>query len=611
MSFSTRADEVQGAQSFCAAFQQTVREQPNAPALRSSDGAVQLTWREYGDRVRRIAAGLSALGVHRGDTVALMLTNRPEFHLVDAAAMHLGATPFSIYNTSSPEQMDYLFGAAGNRVVVCEEQFLDRVRTVGAQRGLEHIVCVAGGTAGAIGLDDLEACGASYFDFEAAWRAVRREDVMTLIFTSGTTGPAKAVELTHANMLWSVTTWFRTPELIGGRLRGGVALSFLPDAHLANRKAAHYLPMVLGATTVTVRDPKTVLTVIQQAHPSIFLAVPMVWYKLKAAAEQLIGAESDERRALLTEAVVCGIEKVRLERAGSPVPDDLRNRVADADRALFAPLRAELGVDNLRGAITGGAPIAVEALEFVMALGIPIVEAWAMSETSGSGTLNPPQRIKPGTVGRPVPGIEATIADDGELLVRGPGVMKGYRNDPEKTAEAVDSGGWLHTGDIARIDSDGYVTIVDRKKEIIINAAGKNMSPANIENAVKTACPLIGTVMAIGDRRPYVVALLTLDPEAAAAFAAAQGITEASARSLADDPLVHTEVQAGIDRANATLSRVEQIKAFHILGRYWLPDSDEMTPTMKLRRRAVSEKYAAEIEQIYTRPRPRAAAATV
>jgi long-subunit acyl-CoA synthetase (AMP-forming) len=337
--------------------------------------------------------------------------------------------------------------------------------------------------------------------------------------------------------------------------------------------------------------------------------VPMIWYKLKLAVEHLAAAATGPRRQALADALELGRTKVRHDATGSLLPPDLRERYEEADRLVLLPLRAELGVDRIVTGVSGGAPITADTLEFLMSIGIPVLEGWAMSETSGTGLLNPPGRIRPGTVGRPVPGTEVRLANDGELLVRSPGVTGGYRNDPVKSAEAIGADGWLHTGDIATIDAEGYVTIVDRKKELIINSAGKNMSPANIENAVKTACPLVGSVMAVGDRQPYVVALVTLDPEASARFAHTHGLTEASPEALSRDSRVRAQVQAGIDKANTTLSRVEQIKSVTILPTYWLPDSEELTPTMKLKRRVINDKYAADIEEIYSRPRTAVASA--
>jgi long-subunit acyl-CoA synthetase (AMP-forming) len=588
----------EAAKTLCETFQRTVAAAPAAVALRSSDDSVRLTWRQYADRVRTIAAGLAALGVRRGDTVGLMLTNRPEFHLVDTAALHLGAAPFSIYNTLAPEQISYLFGNAGNTVVVCEQQFLEQIRKAQPGTAVEHIVCVDGAGDDVITLADLEANPAPGFDFEASWRAVGPDDLLTIIYTSGTTGPPKGVELTHANMLAELDA---TTGIVPSGL-GDVVISYLPDAHVANRWGAHYQSMLTGMEIVTLADLKQLITVLPRIRPTFFGAVPQVWYKLKAGIEaQLAAEQSPVKKKLAQWALDAGRRKVQLDVRHERVPLALavQHRVADA--LVLGKVRAALGLDRVRIAASGAAAIDPDALEFVLALGIPCCELWGMSELSCAATMNPPDAIRIGTVGTAVKGVELSLAEDGELLVRGPLVMKGYRNDPEKTAETVDADGWLHTGDIATIDDDGYVRIVDRKKELIINAAGKNMSPANIEGAIKVACPLAGSAVAIGDDRPYVVALITLDPDVATAFAAAHGITDTSPAALAADPAIRAAVDAGIKAANERLSRVEQIKKFTILPYFWEPGGDEVTPTMKLKRRPISAKYAADIEALYAR----------
>ena len=586
------------AKTLCEAFQRTVAAAPAGPALRSSDDSLRLTWRQYADRVRSIAAGLAGLGVRRGDTVGLMLTNRPEFHLVDTAALHLGAAPFSIYNTLAPEQISYLFGNAGNKAVICELQFLEQIRKAQPGTSVEHIVCVDATADGAITLADLEAAPAEGFDFDAAWQSVTPDDLLTIIYTSGTTGPPKGVELTHANMLAELAA--TTGIVPAGH--GDIVISYLPDAHVANRWGAHYQSMFTGMEIVTLADLKQMITVLPKIRPTFFGAVPQVWYKLKAGIEAQLAAEaSPVKKKLAAWALDVGRRKVKLDAQHERVPLGLAVQHRLADALVLGKVRAALGLDRVRIAASGAAAIDPDALEFVLALGIPCCELWGMSELSCAATMNPPDAIRIGTVGTAVKGVELSLAEDGELLVRGPLVMKGYRNDPAKTAETVDADGWLHTGDIATIDADGYVRIVDRKKELIINAAGKNMSPANIEGAVKVACPLAGSAVAIGDDRPYVVALITLDPDVAAAFAAAHGITDTSPAALAADPAIHAAVDAGIKAANERLSRVEQIKKFTILPYVWEPGGDEVTPTMKLKRKPIGAKYATEIEALYAR----------
>lgn len=600
MTIPLTADEVRDARSICTVFQTMVREVPDRPAVRASDGSTDLTWAQYGERVGGVAAGLAALGVGPGDTVAMMLTNRPEFFLVDMAAMHLRAAPFSMYNSSSPEQIEYFMTVAECRVVVCEVQFLDRVRSAFEHIGGVSIVCVDGAPDGAMTFAELEARGEPGFDIRSAADAVRPDDTAALIFTSGTTGRPKAVELTHRNILYTCGSIRAFPQGLGIDAPDARVVSYLPDAHLADRVFAYYLPTTAGASVTTIRDSKTLVQALVAVRPTLLAAVPLIWYRFKAAIDGAIASQEGDARAALEAAIATGAEVVALLSAGEPVPEDLRARHAEAEKNVLAPLRGRLGLDAIVTGISGAAPIAAETLELLMAVGIPVIEGWAMSETSGAGLINPAARIKTGTVGPALPYSEVRIAEDGELLLRSPGVMKGYRNDPERTAEAVDAEGWLHTGDVATVDDDGYVTIIDRKKELIINTAGKTMSPAYIENAVKTACSLIGSIAAIGDGRAHVTALITLDPEASAGFAARNGIEDASPAALSRHPLVEEAIAAGVAEANATLSRVEAVRRYTILPTYWLPDTDILTPTAKLRRRVVDATYAAEIESMYT-----------
>jgi long-subunit acyl-CoA synthetase (AMP-forming) len=344
-----------------------------------------------------------------------------------------------------------------------------------------------------------------------------------------------------------------------------------------------------------------VLSYLPEVRPSWFFAVPRIWEKLKAGLETMVGAQPEEQREKVQAALAAALEKVRLEQRGEPVPADLAQRVAAADEQIFAGLRAMLGLDQVKAINVGAAPTPVEVLEFFHAIGLPLAELWGMSETCGAGLVNPPDRIKIGTVGPPARGVEVKLASDGELLIRSDVVMIGYRNLPEKTAEALDADGWLHTGDIAEIDDDGYVKLVDRKKELIINAAGKNMSPANIEATVKSSSPLIGNAVCIGDAKPYNTALIVLDADFAPMWAGQHGIEDTSLESLAGDEQVRAAVQEGIDAANAKLARVEQIKKFVIVEGDWLPGGDELTPTMKLKRKPIAEKYGDDIASMYGR----------
>src|ERR687893_1039764 len=591
---SASASRAVGAATIAEAFRITAEDHPDRVAVRTKDDEVSLTWSELRDRVDALARGLHELGVRRGDTVALMLANRPEFHIADLAAMSLGATPFSIYATSSAEQISYVVGHAKAKVAIIEELFAERFSACRPDLpDLEHVVVLEGAQGeGTMAWADVEG-RESGFDVDAAWRAVEPEDLITLIYTSGTTGPPKGVQLVHRNLMAAtqgVEQLIRFPD-------GSKVISWLPSAHIAERMAHHYLPIVYAMTITCCPNPREVVAYLPAVKPTWFFAVPRIWEKLKAGMEAYLasGEGAEQKRAWLDAAM----RKVELEQAGEPVPEDLAATVAEADAQLFTGIRAMLGFDEIAAVNVGAAPTPREVLVFFHAIGVPLAELWGMSETCGAGACNPPEKIKIGTVGPPTPGVEARLADDGELLIRSDVVMTGYRNLPDKTSEALDEDGWLHTGDIATIDDDGYITIVDRKKELIISSAGKNMSPANIESTLKGASPLIGQACVIGDARPYNTALIVLDADFAPAWAASHGREGASLEELAGDEQMRAAVQAGVDVANSKLSRVEQIRKFTIVRGDWLPGGDEITPTMKLKRKPIAEKYTDEIEAMY------------
>jgi long-chain acyl-CoA synthetase len=582
---STERPPALDAQTACEAFQITAEANPDRMAIRLKDDEQAYTWGEYADKVRALAAGLASLGVGHGDTVAIMLTNRPEFHLADAAVMHLGAIPFSIYNTYSPEQIEFLVGDAAPTVLVTEQEFLERVlKAKEADNDLEHVVVVDGeAPEGGMTLAELAERGDDDFDFEAAWKAVEPDDLLTLIYTSGTTGPPKGVQITHGNICDTVRSY---DEIIAFP-DGGRVVSYLPMAHVAERNVSHYLPMLLGFTVTCCPNAREVTKYMPEVKPTWFFAVPRIWEKLKAGLESMLaGLEDGEQKENLQNALDVSLERVRKIQAEEEVPEELERKWQEADEQVLKGIRQMLGLDDLEACNVGAAPTPPEVIEFFHALGVPLAELWGMSETTGAGTCNPPDRIKIGTVGPAAPNIEIKLAEDGEVLVKGAVVMAGYRNQPEKTKETFTEDGFLMTGDIGEFDDDGYLKIVDRKKELIISAAGKNMSPANIESKLKSAGPLIGQAIAIGDQRPFNVALITLDPDSA------------SGKS-ADDPEVQKAVEEEVEKANEQLARVEGIKKFKILEGDWEPGGDELTPTMKLKRKPIAEKYKDEIEALY------------
>ena len=507
------------------------------PALRDLDGHV-LDWRTYRELALSLAAALGDRGLRHGSTLGLMLRNRPELHVADCAALQLGAIPFSIYNTSAPEQISQIVANAGCELIVCESTFASRLLAAGVRPA--QLIVVGEGVDGTLSYEELVRGGGTV-DVERAAQRVRADDVATLIYTSGTTGPPKGVEVTHRNVL---ANWRATHQVLPLRARGRL-VSYLPTAHIADRFLAHYAGLVSGACVTCVADMGRLDEALAATRPTSFGAVPRTWQKW-AAQHQL------------------------------------------AERTPSDDLRVTLGLDRADWLVCGAAPVAPALLDRFAEHGVQISELFGMSELGCVVCVNPPAAIRVGTVGPPLPGVEVRLQPDGELLVRSASVMRGYRDDPQRTAEAIDGDGFLQTGDIARVDADGYVTIVDRKKELIINAAGKNMSPANIERALETAGPLIDRACAIGDGRPYNVALVQLDRSAVPG-------------AVVSGHDVNDAVQAEIDRANATLARVEQIKRFAIIERQWDPGI-ELTPTLKLRRRVIAERYAPEIDALYRSP---------
>ena len=579
------------------AFRLTAAEREGDCAVKTLDGSTSWTWGELRDRADALAGGLHGLGLRKGDTIALMLGNRPEFHLADIAAILVGATPFSIYMTYAPNQIAYVVGDADARIIITEQAFLQQVLKAREELPhLDHVIIIDGDAPeGVMTLDEAVAEADGSFDVDASVADIGPEDVLTLIYTSGTTGPPKGVELVHRNLL---TATQQVEEMIQ-LPRDGRVVSWLPNAHIAERNAHHYLPIVFGLEVTTVPDARKVLEALPQVHPSWFFAVPRIWEKLKAGLETMVASQPDEQREPMEQALAAAIQKVRLEQAGEEVPAELAAAVAQADEKIFSGLRTMLGLDEVVAINVGAAPTPVEVLEFFHAIGLPLAELWGMSETCGAGTCNPPGAIRLGTVGPPAPGVEIKLDTDGEVLIRSDVVMKGYRNLPDKTAETMTEDGFLRTGDIGEFDDHGYLKIVDRKKELIINAAGKNMSPANIEAAVKSSSPLIGQAAVIGDARSYNTALIVLDADFAPAWAAKNGIEDTSLEALADNDAIRDVVQTGVDEANEKLARVEQIKKFTIVRGDWLPGGDELTPTMKLKRKPIAEKYSDAIEGMY------------
>jgi long-chain acyl-CoA synthetase len=583
-------------------FLKLVSEHPDLPALHSMRADEPGSWNvwtmgDYADTTARAVAGLQQAGLVPQERILLMMRNRPEFHWFDLAAQFLRATPVSIYNSSSPEEIQYLAEHAGAEIAIVEDSsFLSRLLKVRDELPMLKQIYVidppvGGCPAGVQPAAVLMEKGAA--DLDALAKEIRADDIATLIYTSGTTGPPKGVMISQYNVVYTVESLrhcFGLDSFAGRRV-----VSYLPMAHIAERMMSHYQGIILGYSVYCCPDPNLLSSYLKEVHPEIVFGVPRVWEKIFNGVNAALSA-NPENKTKFDEGVDVALAIKAAEREGTATKEQL-DTLAFLDSVAFANVRALVGLDAVVAAVTGAAAIPRPVLEWYNAIGVPLSEIYGMSESSGPMTWSP-NANRPGYVGQAIPGCDVAIADDGEVLCRGGHVFKGYYQLPDKTAETVIDG-WLYSGDIGEIDADGYLRIVDRKKELIITSGGKNISPANLEAALKTI-PLIGQAAAIGDNRKFCSAVLVLDPEAAGVWAKSHGRAGVSLTELATDPAVLAEVQQGVDETNQQFAQVEQIKKFTLVGEEWLPDSDMLTPTSKLKRRGVTARYAKEIEAMYS-----------
>jgi long-chain acyl-CoA synthetase len=592
-------DKAVAGQTIPRQFLRTVAANKDLVALRSMDadgGWHDWAFGDYADYVARAAAGMRSLGLVAGDKVVLMMRNRPEFHALDMAAQFLRVVPISIYNSSSVEEIAYLTGHCEAKAAIVEDAgFLEKFLKVKGELPLvRHLVVMEPVEDVATEVHTLESLIAQEpLDLAQLAEESSPEDLATMIYTSGTTGPPKAVMLDQYNVVFTVESIRRT--IVFTDYAGKKLISYLPMAHIAERLTSHYQQAVLGFTVTCCPDFSQIATYAREVHPNVLFGVPRVWEKIYAGVNAVLAGDP-ERKAKFDDAIAAAVPIVAKKAWGEATKEELETWDF-LDAVAFSTVRGLVGLDELDLAVTGAAPMAPEIFEWFRAIGVPLAEVYGMSESSGPMTFTT-DRVRAGTVGEAIPGCEVKIAEDGEVICRGGNVFRGYYKQPDKTAETLIDG-WLHSGDIGTVDEDGFYKIVDRKKELIITAGGKNISPANLENGLKMI-ELIGQACAIGDARPFISALLVLDAEIAPVWAKAQGIEFDTLEDLAANPKVVEAVQKGVDEINQQFARVEQIRKFTLLGEEWLPDSDLLTPTQKLKRRGIHAHYADVIEAMYS-----------
>jgi long-chain acyl-CoA synthetase len=569
---------------------------PNV-AVRYKEGDQWLgrTYDEVAEIVRPLAFGLVTLGVEKGDRVAILANTRPEWTYFDFAALSIGATVVPIYQTNSPEECRYVLENSDSKVVVVEDaEQLEKVRAVRDRLPqLEQVVMMTGDAEDAISMDELAAKGAGGTDetWKTLYEAVTPEDICTFIYTSGTTGPPKGCIISHGNYR-AMLDMVKATSVIE---EGDVTYLYLPLAH------SFALLIQLGSydlgTTIAYweRDPLKIIPNLAEVKPHYFPSVPRIFEKIYTAATSAIEKEGGLKKAIFDWAIKTGKKMRETERAGRKPSFLLQRQYDFADKKVLSKIRGLFG-GNLRLAVSGAAPINPEILHFFDAAGVLVLEGWGMTETSTAATISTPDDFKVGTIGKPFPGCEVRIADDGEILVKGPNVFQGYHKNPEATNETIVDG-WLHTGDLGEIDSDGFIKITGRKKDIIITAGGKNITPANLEAEIKQH-PLVSQCVVVGDRRPYLVALVTLDPEEAVKYAQENNLVE-DPTQLSQNPDVKASIEAHVEEINQNFARVEQVKKIAILPHDLSQESGELTPTLKVKRAVVAQKHEDAIEQLY------------
>ena len=560
--------------------------------IQDGDEWKPLSWAEAAERVESYGNGLLALGVRKGDAFAILGSSRVEWALFDFALGSVGAIGAAIYANSSPKDAGYILAHSESIGVLCEDEAQRaKVESVRADiPQLRHVLTYAD-------LEDLAARGRAYAAehpnaLREAGERIEEGDLFTYIYTSGTTGPPKGCMISHRNYYAMVSVVDDLPSFTGPE---DTMLLYLPLAHNFGR-LMHLSGAYVGYAIAFLPDPLQAAAALPAVRPTVFPSVPRVYEKVHTAVVAKFDAETGAKRKLIDWALGVGRRVSALRRAGEPVPRGLHVQHRLADKLVYSKVKERLG-GRLRLAISGGAPLSAEIAEFFHAIDILLVEGYGLTECTTAATTNTHEEYRFGTVGRPLPGTEVKLAEDGELLIRSETVFQGYYKEPEATAEVLGADGWLRSGDIAEIDADGFIRITDRKKDIIVTAGGKNVAPQNLENDLKTS-KFVSQAMVVGDRQPYVAALITLDPEALPAWAAERGLPT-DMESLAVSAEVRELIQGVVDDVNADRSRYEQIKRFAILPRDFTMDDDELTPTLKLKRRVVTQHFAPELDDLY------------
>ena len=589
-------------------FQKHVKEHPHQVAIRHKDYGIwhDVTWGQYGEKVRQVAMGLISLGLKKGECVSIISENRPEWVYADFGIMSAGGVTAGVYATNSPEQCGYVVQNSGSRFYFAEneEQFDKTLKFRKDTPCLEKVIVME--MEGLkrfkdtllMSFDDLLRMGKEYDEkhpdpFEQRLREVKPDDLAVLIYTSGTTGPPKGAMLTHSNLLYMSEAMEEANPIRDG----DETLSYLPLCHVFEQLFTVMINVRFGTVCNFIESPDTVMDNMKEVSPTVTCGVPRIWEKYASGIMIRMSDATWLKRMIFKASMGIGMKYAGLKLNFKPIPLYLKTAYLAAYVAVFRKLKERLGFDRVRVAYSGAAPISPDVLKFFNAIGLPLVEGYGQTEGTGVTSVSRKGRLKIGKVGQPLSGVEVKIAEDGEILVKGPGIFKGYFKNPEATAETLKDG-WLHSGDVGELDADGFLKITDRKKDLIITAGGKNIAPQNIENQLKFSS-YINDAVVIGDRKKYLVALIAIDEENVIKYAQNHKIQFGTYGSLTQAPEIKQLIQTEVDRVNKSLAQVEQVKKFAIIPKKLYEEDGEVTPTMKVKRKSINEAYKDIIEKMY------------